>query len=206
VGIVTGFIEMADTTGIYVYEYDMFMQIKVLASFIFMAFYSAPLIYRLYFRRRMWISKGMSITYICMILGGFFYLWVTTFVGAHYTALQHGNTESIELVKIILSFLSFIGVFIMFGAQGNIVTEYSGGQVITMGIVPLLSTLLVIVAIAVISYILFREFRQRQIRNYKQKYENIISLLNNEKKSVSMNKEEYDQILKEIIELKIKVK
>lgn len=205
IGIATGYFELFVEAE---YPYDMFMQIKILATFIFTAFYALPLVYRLYYRQHMWKSGGMSLTFTALIVIGFFFLWVTNFVGSHYTSTLHHNP--VEEAAWVLNALSLIGLFVMFGAQGSIVAVYTVGVEIEVSLIAVLNTLIIILDTALISYVLFAGFRMIQVNNYQsllktlKKRKDIQEKHTAEKAKQSIT--EFNRVLKEMTALKIKAR
>jgi len=201
IGIGTGFYELIHPPEIASFGIDMFMLLKIYISFVFLALYIIPLLARLKIGQKMWKSKGMSITYIILILIGFFLMWVTTFLGSYDTSwIMTSGSSPVEESAIILEWLSQTGIFVIFGAvPGNIVAFYTPGVEVGFLLIPSITTIVITAAITVLSFNIFYGLRTSQIKSFQEKFNQYKSLLMKEK--ISKGTAEYQQLLKEMIAL-----
>ena len=201
IGIGTGFYELIHPPEKASFGIDMFMLLKIYISFVFLALYIIPLLARLKIGQKMWKSKGMSITYISLILIGFFLMWVSTFLGSYDTSMIMFGSP-VEESMVVLEWLSQTGIFVLFGAvPGNIVAIYTPGVEVGFLLIPSITTIVITAAITILSFNIFYGLRTSQIKSFQEKFNQYKSLLMKEK--ISKGTAEYQQLLKEMIALGI---
>ncbi len=207
VGIASGFIELFHAPETFPFEefsIDMFMWIKIYLSFVFVCFYAVVLLFRFVYGKKLWKSKGMSLTYIIFIACGFFFMMITTFLGSYLTSfLLTGNP--VELSEWVLEVLSATGIFVIFGASpGSIVANYTPGVVVEFSLITLLVTVVIIVDILLLSFVLFYGLRRRQIRSYNELFKGFKNKL--QKGEIVKDDPHFQTLLYEMIALEIKQK
>lgn len=201
-GIGTGFYELVIPPHIKTFEYDMYMQIKIFMSFIFLVLYVVPLVCRARYGKKLWKSAGMSVTYIVSIVLGFFLVWVTTSIGSYDTSYQILGGPPGGIAQEFLVLVSGTGIFCLFGAMpGNLVANYAPGEVIEFSMTSLYSTILIAVSIILITYIIFFALRTRQIKKYRETYNVFQSRI--EKGKISSTNIDFQEFLKEFLAYKI---
>ena len=204
-GIATGYVELLHPPEIgSLFVYDMFMQLKVYTSFLLLALYALPLLYRMMYGKTMWKSRGMAITFILLIVAGFFFLVVSTCLGSYYTTYltaPYGAGESVELLEPFLN--SIWWLFIPFGAAvGSNIHTYQPGYEIAVTIGPLLTTVFIIVDLCLISFVIFYGLRSRQIKRYNERYIKFKSYLRTG--AIAQSNAGFQKLMREMMALKIK--
>ncbi len=205
IGILTGFGELISPPEVVeTITYDMFMWLKIYMSFVFLALYTLPLLYRIKYGTIMWKSRVMSLCYVLFMAAGFYLVLITTFLGSYDTsAIIYGTP--VELSKQVLELLSPTFIFVIFGAApGNIVTNYSVGDYIPFSWTTFLTTTVMIVAICLGSLLIFYVLRKRQIKSANERFNQLIGQI--QKGKIDRSNLEFKYLLQEMMALKITVK
>lgn len=190
------------------FKFDIFMQMKILMSIVFIFIYLLPLFLRFKYKKLVWKSKGMSFVYLLLLFAGFFFVITATFLGNYSTAYMiHGAGQIPRVTQTALEWLSVTGIFVIFGADFaslNITDlgTYTPGVEVPFDFLALSMTMALIAAIVIATLLIFRGLKLSIIRSYNEELVQFKQML--EKNKINSGNVDLQRCLAEMMELDIK--